>query len=583
MFKENQLNKRADFDNQRYLGLDRKDQPLSNIVKAIEKTLSPDGVLSDNRKHIGIVLAKDISDPINGKEYHVYVVNVHRAKMIPIIIHSPTASPIKELSKELKARAFINSVAGEFNDSTSYCKVASNLNLQPSPEKYPLVWVKYGSVIGGVPSNGEIVGTLQVDNQPAFIGPDEIKVLSGAGIVSTGGFSFSSAAPVPPPGKSTNLQDKFMKQQCAAVSVRTSEARFAFNFDGYRLWFNSEKCQDFKTIIKKKAAAIQGSKKAANLLPNLSKRFRSIINETVNTPYFLGGVGEYTPAHWYGLPRNVSAIQRNKSVDGSGKNFIEFYKARGILTDDGYLTKSFDCSGIPAWLAFHSGFILGVYDYIEFFGGNGFVNSSTIASEKHWINNVKAAYSKVGKGSFSQGLNTLGLRISIQQFGATLGAWGGDTSNKQRFLRGQAAIGHAYVSAGRGAKGPVNGVYTVQIYETANWKRQGRIYNAKFKMDGKIIRRVDGRSGGVNQTTILGLPASFVYADAKGLFIGSPKWKALVDKEKQDDARAKRSITANKNRQQTTARNKFLNKSQSNIKEPKPETPGGSGNVLPPE
>tara|TARA_R100000664_G_C2759538_1_gene149453 strand:- start:7381 stop:9063 length:1683 start_codon:yes stop_codon:yes gene_type:complete len=521
LFKERELNKRPDFENQRYLGLDTKEQALTNLVKAMEKTLSPEGVLSSNTKHMGVVLAKDISDPINGKNYHVYVMNVHRAKMIPIVIYSPDASPIKELSKEDKDRAYTLSIAGDFNDSTSYCRVSPGAKWNPAKGRYPLVWVEYGAVIGGVPSNGEIVGQVFVEGQPRYISPEDLKVLSGAGILADG-YAFSANAPKAPPERSTNTQDKYIQQQCS--SVKRGYQGY-FNFQGDRLWFDTKKCKDLKNIIVKKAAAIQSSKGAKqNLLPNLSKRFNTLFSAIPGSPYLLSGVGEYTPNWAYGMSENISKIRANKEVDSTDKNYVDFYKSKGILSDDGYLKKSYDCSGIPAWLAFHSGFILGIKDYVELFNADKLAKSSN-SSERGFITRMNTNYNRLARGAFAQGMNTLGLRISIEQFAATPGAWGGNTYTK----RGQKAIGHAYVSAGKGITSTENGVHTVPIYEAANFGYQARVRNAKFKMDGKVIRRID--FGLDEEETFLGLPASFVYADAKGLFIGSPNFAGLVKKE----------------------------------------------------
>ena len=505
----------------------------------------------------------------NNEYYHVFVQNVHYNKVIPLALKNGTVlrEYIKAVKKErseynkksfvgkkfsqllvwanlrdkgtskiasdLKGnvldRAFEVYVANDFNDGTSYMHNPKSFTL---PEG-SIVNIKYDSVIGGVPSKGKIDEILfDADGvTPLFVDQDLLRRLAlGTLGESDTAFTQNIEDLRLPEVSSTSANEAIEKKAKSAVCKNIVIDKYfgEFNYEGKRFYFDYN-CSDFKKVIKdyynkvrqtafmakkaKKDGEISG--KGINLLPNgLGAHFKEVLRDNVpRRPYFMGGTGEYTPKWAYTYGKNLSKIPQTQFNLGTTKNpkmksYKEYYKK--FIKPDGTVSQAYDCSGIPSYIAFHSGFILGV-------------------------KNLQSQTDKFGRTATQQYANIENIQINIEQFAGTPGAVAIENQGS-----------HAFVSAGEGYTVDGDGDYHIKVYEAANYgiitRKRTASFQPLYKKKGrKQILEGWQRFGFSDGSMAFGLPPSFVYADKKGLWTKEASNNLVLagTKEERDKQREK--------------------------------------------
>tara|TARA_R110002110_G_scaffold147279_3_gene337738 strand:+ start:7984 stop:9870 length:1887 start_codon:yes stop_codon:yes gene_type:complete len=528
---------KPDFGEERSIVQFDRDQIFTDIARVTDEAFEPKGVLEANTKIKAIVIKKDEgpnpaepkNPPSKDKDsYHIYVQSVHYNKVIPLALKNAdilrdfaktvrnfkgsskrrmqntpglyylsflgsaydwtknklgykTGKPAKipsDLKKNPVDRAFEVYVASDFNDGTSYMTNATGETLRSQQ----IVNIKYDSVVGGVPSGGKIVEILYgEDGKPLMADVGLIKSLANGGYFALGDTPFTLNASDLKLGTIADaVSDQTIQKKAAASPCKNIviDKYFGdFNFNGKRFYFDFA-CKDFQNVLVNYKQNVKKSfGKGANLLSNgLGNHFKEVLRKNIPTrPYFFGGTGEYTPKWAYSYQKNVEKIPKAKV---GKKSYKEFYKK--FITKDGILKESYDCSGIGSYLAFHSGFLLGV-------------------------KNFAAQKDKFARTASQQYENIRHLQISIQQFAHTPGAL--CITNKGS---------HALYSAGEGFTIDKDGDFKVNVYEASYFNRAGTKRAAFFvkESDGGFYRRGFGGT----PTATFGIPPSFIYADQRNMW-----------------------------------------------------------------
>ena len=539
---------KPDFGEDRSIHQFDRDQIYTDMAKVIDEFYEPKGILQENKKLIGVILKRDTGpnpeNPQKTKEefYHVFVQNVHFNKVIPLALKNlnvlkdyvkkaipknkknkgffgtltywagwkgPKQIP-KDLKQNVLDRAFEVYIANDFNDGTSYMSNPKGFTL---PEGI-IVNIKYDSVVGGVPSKGKIEEILFAPdgNTPLFADETFLRTIA----LGTDDFTVTALdRPVVDlrlPSVTNAAQDKTLQilanrhSPCKNIIANRKTYRDSYNHTGPRLHFDYE-CKDFKRVIESYAQKIRTTRaNPPNLLQknglrkgesSLADKIKEVLNKEIpQRPFFMSGVGEYTPKWAYQRADNRAKIPTAKL---GKKSYLEYYK--GYITDGGAFKQSYDCSGIGSYLAFHLGFLPGTKNYKT----TGLVRTAK-----------------------SQGEEIATLEINVKQFAVTPGA-ACVTNNGT----------HVYWSAGEGFK-PYKGksnVYEVNVYEASNFgiitRKKKMIFKETKTVVNGVIKCVRLTSSGkiYNKDTpnlVFGILPSFVYASERGLFIGSAQYNAAL-------------------------------------------------------
>ena len=398
-----------------------------------------------------------------------------------------------DLSGSPLDRLFEVMVANEFNDGTSYMvDTTGGIHDSAFLEDLQIVNIKYDSVNAGVPSGGKIVEVLYDElGAPLKIKTDQLKQLvAGTGLFLDNSAFIQDVKDLKLPQITNAVANKVIEQKAKAATCKNitiKNYRGSFNYQGTSFYFDA-KCKDFIKVLAQYKTEVKNTK-TKNLLnkSGLGSHFKSILRKSVqSTPYFLGGTGPYTPKQFY---LNATNIEKVGTATVGDKPYKEYWKK--FLTKGGTLTRSYDCSGIGSFLAFHSGFILG-------------------------LNNFEAQKDRFGRRASTQFPNLMGIELTLEQFANTPGACAIANNG-----------GHAYWSAGEGIKKNKNGISTVVVYEAGYFQYVTKRRNAEFKATGKKNKagvpkyeREDGWGDFGNDNTEIwfGIPASFIYADRRNLW-----------------------------------------------------------------
>jgi len=452
-----------------------------------EAVYRPKGIISSNNRYSAIVLAPDINgDGAEATEYyHVYVHDIHANKRNPLEVEVN-----KDLSKDQIEKIVALLISSEFNDSQSYVFNPSKTPLN----KGDVVEIKYDTVAGGVPSQGRVVSVVGTGVPPG----------------AQGALSFSTTVDVRALAQKTRQKTrlsslKTSSDDCEKNSIiKGSQINsYIFNYDGEIRHFNYN-CKPCNKKIREAAISMRNrirSTKGKSLWKDkqFEQKIRSIMDSGFAGgkfyPYMFGGVQKYTNPGRYKQPNNIAGI-----LKATGKGFTKdgyFNNYSNLMTTDGtgvFKDGTFDCSGIPAWLAFELGFILGLRGY------------DAKRSPKTYD---KVAW-EYGRGSHSQTLYALnfGLDITIEQFAYTPGACVFYVRNSSR-----GKYGHVAVSAGKGFKKSGN-KYKIETYEAMFFQYKTKLATRTFYSLNKRGTRAKHRK----DVVVFGIPITFALADQFGFW-----------------------------------------------------------------
>ena len=532
---------KPDFEQDRSLQAYDKDQIFIDIVRAVDESYEPKGVLEKNTKLMGIILKQDQgSNPDKKVEnaehtdfYHVYVQNVHYNKIIPTALLNQdivkeyikelnkdkgileklknsfagvlAPSTIDKLNKASKQQKSVKSkpitdpvkkifevyVANDFNDGTSYMRDTTGIGKALEPNQ--IVNIKYDAVVGGVPSGGKIIEILYgADGKtPLRADANLLKALAQGNAFTISEFgpsAFNSQSTKPTrissiTNKNSDKEiEKKVKQASNNLCKNTVVTKYddKFNYTGKRLHFDAN-CDDFKTVLKAYTTRAKKDKFVNLLNKGLGTHFKKLLKNNVpKKPYFIGGVGQYTPLWAYKDARNIEGVKQK--VKGTGQKYQKYY-SKFINKDNGTLSMAYDAPGIGSWLAFHSGFILG-------------------------LRNLGTTSDTYATTSEQQVANFMGIDISIKAFCETPGACAIGDGGK--FILWSAGLRDNFDK----------GKYTANVYEASYFGTLTQKKKVTFKPTGnktpggfiEYARDSDGTK------VTFGVPMSFIYADQKNLW-----------------------------------------------------------------
>ena len=469
------------YDKKRTFGYESspENDPYEDLGDFLHYMKTPKGVISTHNVFDAIVLAPDVANEEDDSilHYHLYVEDIHRNVNNPLEILN--SKKIKNLDD--KKAFFKEIVRTQFNDQFSFAYNQSGSKLKQGE----LVMIRYNIVEGGVPANPIIISSHES--------------LTAADLKS---LSFKKDVDIKKLGKALRKKNKKnafknkAKDPCEKGSIRSlpEEYRIYFNYDGKIRHFDYKTCKKkiektankFRNFIAGRPSSVWADK-------NFEAKIRSLLNTAFGGqsyyPYFFGGVREYTNPLWYKVTSNIQGIL------GAKKGGFEYYQSYAdLMTDEGvFKDGAYDCSGIPAWLAFELGFLVGLQNYpVKGINPN--------YDKKSWA---------VGRGAHAQAMysKSFQLELNIDQFAATPGAC-------VFFDRGRSGYGHVAISAGEKPTKRANGDYSVVVCEAM-------FFQYKTKKRSRLIKKAGNGWTIDGEPVFFGIPISFAMADINGYWDGS--------------------------------------------------------------